>query len=62
MNGNNGERLLTTAEAAAILRIHVKTLQRYARTGRIRAVRMGRQYRYRLEWIEGFVFERNKEV
>jgi excisionase family DNA binding protein len=50
------ERLLDSAEAAAILGIHPKTLQRMARSGQIRGIRVGRLWRFRRsdidEWIE----------
>jgi excisionase family DNA binding protein len=41
------ERLLDSTEAAALLRIHPKTLQRMARSGRIAGVQIGRLWRFR---------------
>ena len=41
------ERLLDAGEAAGLLRIHPKTLQRLTRPGRIPAFRVGRFWRYR---------------
>ena len=35
------ERLLNSEQAAAIVKIHPKTLQRYARTGIVSGVRVG---------------------
>jgi excisionase family DNA binding protein len=50
------ERLLDSVEAAAILGIHPKTLQRMARSGQISGIRIGRLWRFRRsdidEWIE----------
>jgi excisionase family DNA binding protein len=50
------ERLLDSAEAAAILGIHVKTFQRMARAGQIHGVRVGKLWRFRSSeiamWIE----------
>jgi len=50
------EQLLDSAEVAAILGIHPKTLQRMARSGQIRGIRVGRLWRFRRsdidEWIE----------
>ena len=50
------ERLLDSVEAAAILGTHPKTLQRMARSGQIRGIRVGRLWRFRRsdidEWIE----------
>jgi excisionase family DNA binding protein len=39
--------LLDTDEAAAIMKIHPKTLQRFARPGRIRGVHVGKLWRFR---------------
>jgi excisionase family DNA binding protein len=41
------ERLLNAVEAAGLLRIHPKTLQRLTRLGQIPAFRVGRFWRYR---------------
>jgi excisionase family DNA binding protein len=49
------EPLLDDAEAADLLGIHPKTLQRWAREGRVPTHRLGRKHRYRAseldEWI-----------
>jgi excisionase family DNA binding protein len=45
--GDHFERLLDSTEAAALLRIHPKTLQRMARSGRIAGVQIGRLWRFR---------------
>jgi excisionase family DNA binding protein len=51
MIGVPAGRLLTTAELAAELRVNVKTVREWARTGRITAaaVTPGGQYRFRLD-------------
>ncbi len=41
------ERMLDSDEAAALLRIHPKTLQRMARLGTVRACRVGKLWRFR---------------
>ncbi|WP_396270790.1 helix-turn-helix domain-containing protein [Granulicella paludicola] len=41
------EPYLDTDEAAAILRVHPKTLQRMARKGEVRGVRVGKLWRFR---------------
>ena len=50
------ERLLSSIEAAAVLGIHSKTLQRMARSGQIRGIRVGKLWRFRCSdidmWIE----------
>lgn len=47
--------MLTVDEVAAILRIHTRSVQRWAREGRIASVRVGRSYRIPrsdiLRWI-----------
>jgi len=50
------EPLLDSSQAAAIMRIHPKTLQKLARSGVIRALQIGKVWRFRAsvldEWIE----------
>ena len=41
------ELLLDSTEAAALLRIHPKTLQRMARSGQIAGLQIGRLWRFR---------------
>ncbi len=49
------ERMLDSCEAAAILRIHPKTLQRMARNGEIRGVQVGKLWRFRSSDIEWWI-------
>lgn len=50
------ERLLDSDEAAALLKIHPKTLQKMARNGQITGVQVGRLWRFRAtalnDWLE----------
>ncbi len=50
------EPLLDSDQAAAIMRIHPKTLQKLARSGEIRALQIGKVWRFRAsvldEWIQ----------
>jgi excisionase family DNA binding protein len=46
------EPLLTAEEAATHLRMHVKTLQKLAREGRVPCVRMGKYWRFRLSSLD----------
>ncbi len=50
------EPLLDTEEAAALLKIHPKTLQRLARNGEIAGIQIGRLWRFRASalnrWLE----------
>lgn len=49
------ERLLHTEEAAAIIQIHPKTLQRFAREGTIRGIHVGKLWRFRASEIEEWI-------
>jgi len=51
-------QLLTLKEAAAILRISIKTLRRRIAAGAISAVRDGRMLRIALSEIERYIAER----
>jgi excisionase family DNA binding protein len=50
------EPLLNSDQAAAIMRIHPKTLQKLARSGEIRGLQIGKVWRFRAsvldEWIQ----------
>jgi excisionase family DNA binding protein len=50
------EPLLDTAQAAALLRIHPKTLQKMARRGEVVGLQVGKLWRFRAsqlnEWLE----------
>jgi excisionase family DNA binding protein len=49
------ERLIDTEEAAALLQIHPRTLQRMARRGEVRGYQLGRLWRFRAsDLLEGF--------
>lgn len=49
------ERLIDSDEAASMLGIHPKTLQRMARQGAINAIRVGRLWRFRASWIDEWI-------
>ena len=49
------EPLLTAEEAAAHLRIHTKTLQKFARAGIVPCARMGKYWRFRLSALDLWV-------
>jgi excisionase family DNA binding protein len=50
------EPLLDSTEAAALLKIHPKTLQKMARNGEINAIQIGKLWRFRAsalnDWLE----------
>jgi excisionase family DNA binding protein len=52
------EPLLDTDEAAAIMRVHPKTLQRYARRGVVRGFQLGTMWRFRASDIDRWISER----
>lgn len=53
------EPLIDSDEAAALLKIHPKTLQRMARNGEITAIQIGKLWRFRAsqlnQWMESKV-------
>ena len=51
------ERLLDTDQAAAIMQIHPKTLQRYARQGIVRGFQLGTMWRFRASDIDRWITE-----
>ena len=55
-NPGQFEPLLESEEAAALLKIHPKTLQRMARNGEITGIRIGKLWRFRASalnhWLE----------
>lgn len=55
------DELLTTAQVGQILGLHPKTV--WAKTVRreIRAVKPGREYRYRREWVDEYLRSRTIE-
>ncbi len=52
-----GPPLLTAEEVAAYLRCSVEMVYKLRREGRLRAVRLGAVYRWRLETVRGFIEE-----
>jgi len=49
------ERFLNSREAAGLLQLHPKTLQRLARKGEIRAMRIGKLWRFRASDLHTWV-------
>jgi len=49
------ERLLDSEEVAAVMRIHPKTLQKLARRGAVRGIRVGKLWRFRAGDIQGWI-------
>lgn len=55
MTTNSGDRLLNKREAAELLRISGKTLDRLRAAKRLQPVRIGRACRWRLSTLERFI-------
>ncbi len=49
------ERLLDSDEAASIMNVHPKTLQKLARKGIVRGVHIGKLWRFRASTIEEWI-------
>ncbi len=54
------EELLDSEQAAALLKIHPKTLQRMARAGQIQAAQIGRLWRFRASQIDAWLKRRTE--
>ncbi len=54
------ERLLDSAEAAALLRIHPKTLQRMARSGEIAGIQIGKLWRFRASVLNSWLSQKTR--
>ena len=52
------ERLLDSEEAASLLKIHPKTLQRMARQKRIAGIQIGKLWRFRVSALDDFLREK----
>jgi excisionase family DNA binding protein len=53
---------LTVEEAAAYLRLNVKTLYRFAQQGKVRVTKIGSQYRFSRVALEHYVRGRNQSL
>ena len=49
------EPLLDSEEAAALLKIHPKTLQKLARRGKVAAIQVGKLWRFRASTLDEWV-------
>lgn len=54
------EQLLDSDEAAALLKIHPKTLQRMARNHEIVGVQIGKLWRFRASMLNGWLEQRGR--
>ena len=52
------EQLIDTDEAAAVLKIHPKTLQRLARNGEIAGIQIGKLWRFRASELDRWISAR----
>jgi excisionase family DNA binding protein len=51
----NGEELLTPEAAAAELGVTSRTVRNWCRSGRLPAIKAGRQWRIPRSWLDSFV-------
>ena len=49
------DRLLTREQVAARLQCSMTTVRRLTLTGKLRYVQVGRELRFRPEWVESFI-------
>lgn len=56
------EPLLDSVEAAALLRIHPKTLQKMARSGVIRGLHIGKCWRFRVSDLNDWLWQQEHAV
>ena len=56
------ERLLDSDQAAALVKVHPKTLQRYARNGIVSGVRVGKLWRFRASELFPHPIEEGEDV
>jgi excisionase family DNA binding protein len=54
-----GEEILTTQEVAELLKLHPKTVNKLAKSGRVPAYRIGRQWRFRKSEILKLLEKKN---
>ncbi len=54
LNNTEMNDVLTVRDAAAYLYLHPKTVCAYIRDGKLRAIRCGRYYRIRRDWLLDF--------
>jgi excisionase family DNA binding protein len=54
-----GEEILTTREVAELLKLHPKTVNKLAKSGRVPAYRIGRQWRFRKSEILKLLEKKN---
>ena len=53
----HADELVTIEELAERLQVHVRTIQRIVKRKELRAIRIGRQWRFRREWVEDWLEE-----
>ncbi len=62
-NGSNGGQLMTLREVAGYLGLHVMTVYKLTREGRIPSAKVGGQWRFKRdvldEWLEGQMRKRS---
>jgi excisionase family DNA binding protein len=57
-----GDRLLTVAEVAALMRVSTMTVYRLIKAGDLPALRVGKNYRVRESDVDGYLSTRSVQV
>jgi excisionase family DNA binding protein len=55
------EHLLDSSEAAALLKLHPKTLQRMARDGEIVGIQIGKLWRFRASVLNSWLIQKTRQ-
>jgi excisionase family DNA binding protein len=54
----NEKQIMTTREVAEYLNVHILTVQKYAREGKIPAFKIGADWRFHKQYIEKWIAEK----
>lgn len=57
----DGDRLMTSGEVAEYLRLDIQTVSRMAARGEIPAVKVGREWRFKKEYLDAKINEELKQ-
>lgn len=59
---DSGKEIMTAKEVAAYLNIHLLTVQKYARAGKIPAFKIGTDWRFHKKHIEEWIREKSEYI
>lgn len=55
------DEFLTTKEISEMLKVNVLTVRRWIDAGRLKAARLGKQYRVKKEDLDNFLYRKGKQ-